>query len=605
MQTKVVFYSGNSNSAFNCAYKEINIGKDTNENLGDKVAEFNEYEFINIRFESDDPNARLEVDCSFGEEALILYPSEKYTSICDEGDYDVMFTPGYYGIKINVYGKQFYGNYFINPKNISWAELINLRNHLDKIINGISKNIFIERMSNEDFLDSSNSISILEQYNYINNSINNFSIALEQIIRNPITELIKEYRELNYSKVQDNKSQRWLVTKGAHKNRNPYIPEVCFEKHSVISNDILPNRWVKKCLSEVIDKIFQVQEQYNLIIQGMIVKSEKLKVDIIKITNSLKKIEKDYIISSSHKYNQKKELEFIQDQLNNTTRNILFLQERMDNLKKITSYFILIKKDTWLCNINDEKNGKSVSNKVFKNKRYYNYYECYNKIINPQNSISKNVQLRFENKKTSLLFEYYSLFLVINVFLSEKYKIQKGWITELLNNQTEIVDIPVNEKIIMIKDDMRCEVVYEKVVMPIDKLLKENISDLTRNNTRHYKPDITITILNNKTDELLHCIIVEVKCRGEKYLFSNNGPTKVIEQARDYYNFGYYNVLNKKSTRAVVDKVIILYPKQNDNEIIYSLHDVNLNFIQVEANSNNIEEHYGFDKLKESILEVI
>ncbi|MEA4827921.1 MAG: hypothetical protein VB130_15025, partial [Clostridium sp.] len=82
------------------------------------------------------------------------------------------------------------------------------------------------------------------------------------------------------------------------------------------------------------------------------------------------------------------------------------------------------------------------------------------------------------------------------------------------------------------------------------------------------------------------------------------GPSRAIEQAKDYYNFGYYDKEKRgknKTKRGVVEAVIIIYPKQ-DRIIKYEYDDMNVLFIQVEADDTmDTTKHFGYEELKNEI----
>lgn len=119
----------------------------------------------------------------------------KVVTLCSAGDYDDMLTPGYYGVNVSAYSKNYNGFYYIQPKNISKYGLINLRQYLEKVMAGLSQNLYIQRMIGQRNVYGDGNYSIFKLYRYINNNIQNVISSIESIVKNPITDLIKDYKE--------------------------------------------------------------------------------------------------------------------------------------------------------------------------------------------------------------------------------------------------------------------------------------------------------------------------------------------------------------------------------------------------------------------------
>lgn len=606
MQTKLIFYvSYFVNKKQETFKKYLYIDDSTDINLGDEVVVFNEYNKISINFESDDENAVLEIDSSISDYPLQLKPSDEIITLCEGGEYsDYMLTPGYYGIGITVASKTYKGLYHINPQSISNNGLINLRRYLETIMSGLSQNLYIQRMNGQKNIYGDEESSIYKMYFHINNSILNVINSIENIIKNPLTDINKEYREQYCTKRQDIKSQRWLCTKGLNKNKNIYMPDIVFEKYSRLTNNIYENRYIKKIIKKILDRIIFVENEYSKIYLNSI-NTVKDKTDIYEQKEvDFNILNSDKVVSKEHKYDKREELKYLKNDIDKLKEHTLFINGILSNLKKFKAIFLHYINETWLNDIVCYDKEQKVSQKIFKDNRYYQIYNFYYNLLDIDKKDTTRKKPYFPSKKTSKLFEYYSVILVINILRESEFNWESGWLADSVNEELFSGEIVTNTPMIFKKDNLRFEITYEKEVELNLTVINNNISDFIRMNSRHYKPDILIALFDENTGDLLKSMIIEVKCRMSKYLQSKNGPSGAIEQARNYYNLGYYDKNKEgrdKARRSIIDEVIIIYPKQSKS-IRYEYCDMILPFIQVEANDNSdVTTHYGYEELKNEL----
>ncbi|AIY80820.1 hypothetical protein U728_1630 [Clostridium botulinum 202F] len=606
MQTKLTFFVYNDKDILIGDTKCLVIDDTTKEDLGDKVQVFSEYSKIAVKFESDDDNAMLEIDSSVSEEPLQLSPSDKIITLSEAEDHETMLTPGYYGINVITSVKTYKGLYFIDSKSVSWEGIINLRRYLETVMSGLSQNLYIQRMVGQKNIYGDENYSLNKMYSYIKNNIENVINSVDSIVKNPLTDIEKVYKEQYYTKRQDVKSQRWLCTKGLNKNRNVHMPDIVFEKRSFLNNDIPENCYTKQMLQSILEMILFIEGSYQLIKNNS---NDKIKdkEDLYKRKEILyDRLKNDRVVSADHKGSKKRELKYLQDDIDKLRGQSIFIDETLMNLKKIKAMLVHYLNGTWLNDISYLNKILKVSQKLLKDNRYYQIYDFYLNILAIEQNDPKSRKPYFPSKKTSKLFEYYSVSLIISTLMNDGFKWDSGWLAENTDEGLFNGEITTNKPIILIKEEenLRIELVYEKEVEANTTVIDNNISDFVRMNGRHYKPDIMLSLFDMETGELLKAIVVEVKCCMSRNLQSKNGPSRAIEQVKDYYNFGYYDKERKgknKTIRGVIEEIIIIYPKQ-DKIIQYEYDDMNISFIQVEANDTlGITKHYGYDELKREI----
>ncbi|SHH89442.1 hypothetical protein [Clostridium intestinale] len=603
MQTKATFYVFYGNEILTNT-KYLIIDDTTKEDLGDVVVAFDEYSKIAVEFESDDKNAILEIDSSISEYPLQIHPSDGLITISEAEDHDSMLTPGYYGINVLTKSKTYKGLYFINSKSVTWEGLINIRKYLETVMTGLSQNLYIQRMAGQKNIYGDEEYSLNKMYFYISNNIENVINSVSSIIKDPLTDIKKGYREQYYVRKQDVKSQRWLCTKGLSKNKNIYTPDIVLEKHSFLDSNILENCYIKQILEKTLEMVLFIENRYTIIksnSKSIINNKKNIYQDNELSYNILKS---DRVVSKEHKESKRRELKFLQDDINKLQEHDAFITDILTNLKKIKSILLTYVNETWLNEITYISTALKPSQKLLRDNRYYQVYDFYFNILAIEKNDPESRKPYFPSKKTSKLFEYYSVSLIISILKDFGFEWKSGWLADNMDEELFNGEIITNKPIILIKDNLRVELAYEKEVEANTTIIGKNISDFVRMNGRHYKPDIILGLFDNETEELLSSIVIEVKCCMSRNLQSKNGPSRAIEQAKDYYNFGYYDKEKKsrnKTKRGIVEEVIIIYPKQ-DKVIQYGYDDMNVSFIQVEANSTtDITKHFGYEELKHEI----
>lgn len=603
MLIKLHFICSNSQTHYHKEFDYI-IDENSNENLGIIDFIFNEYNKLEISFESTDVNTIIEVDNENNDETIKIHAGSNSHILCEDGDYEMMLSPGYYSIKIVTSIKTYYALYFITPTSFTWQNIIDLKDYIDHFVEGLSQNLYIQRNLGQRNIINDKDNFLYEIYNHIKKYKDLTFSNIESIIKNPILDIKKEYKENNHSVKPDSKSQRWLNNKGMSKNQSIYIPNIVYEKHTLLTNDVIENKWVKKIISKIVQVLCDLEYRF-----GKISSQRQLRLDsqeklFSELQTEIRRFLNDKTVGEEHKYNITKQKDLLHKELEKLNNKNEVITEIIVTLNKTKTNYLHFFYETWLDDISNFKILSKPTNKIFRDYRYLQLYEFYQKILSIEISDLNSRTLSFPSKKTSKLFEYYALLMVINIIRGIGYTWESGWLGD--SNEPEMFngEIPSDEKMIFIKENLRCEIVYEKKIQPDTIITRNGISDFVRINISHYEPDIIVSLFDNQTNKILKSFIVEVKCRKKRNMLSRNGPTSVIEQVKDYYQIGYYDKFatgRNKTKQAVIKRVIVVYPMQ-DEIAQYTEDDFYIPFVQLCPDASlDLSTHIGYLELKEEI----
>jgi hypothetical protein len=560
-----------------------------------------EYYTLFVRFESDDENARLYIDRidTDSEDQLVVLPGHE-VEILSGKDSDDMLVPGDYPITVVTRNQTYQAVYRILPHNLSWTALQNLRLTLENILIGLSYNLLQRRtgtysnapdlLGNSPFLTYQN---IEKQYKKIRN-------VLETIIRDPITNISKDYRERIGSRKADPKSLRWLAKKGASKNGNAVGPTYVYEKHAVLNMDTIENRWVKRILRFIQHSLRQLELRFMASIRADEERINKKTIQLLEVKTS-------YQRRLPHYFGFEKTLKKLRERIVSLEREIANLKEGLQKkqetrikLTQMITTFSHYEQVSWIQNLSPHLKSNKPTLRLLRDRRYADLYRFYTKELRMvKKKEYSNKKYTFPYKRTSKLFEYYTLTLLIKILEDQGFDWAKGWIADSNDPFSIIGELPSDTKLIFQKDGYYIELVYDhEIVNPRDK----SYSHFTANT--HNKPDFRMSLFKD-SGEFVKTIIIESKCRSKNYLYNEEFETDVLSQCKDYLNIRYYDKDKDCLISDATEKVIVVYPKQS-GPIVHQEYYGKVVFVQVEPSDPNEDETpYGLLELQDQLFELI
>ena len=538
---------------------------------GSILFEFNEYEEVYIKFDYDKNNGRIFIDtynddskiiCNPGEEILLNLPMRENSLV-----------PGDFEIKID-YKYNIICYFRVQPKNLEWSELINLRQILDKYIKGICTNFNLSKNSN----NYKSSDDILYYYQNQYNLWQEIKWSIKLIINKPDGENEKVYGY--YSK--QNKMDMRTIKAINKKSRDKLSPKHYTYQQSINYN-ISDNIMLYNSLHEYRDILKKNYVDIRKLYRTEYEKLNDMNYQYRKKQRELNNIKNNNILSDRYKSSIENRVNYL--------RKSKYIQK--EKLKVIESLNRMINKTT--IEVEDiifeiqkkltlNKFGRNTISSI-KNLRYKSIIDMLNTITEIKNYghdlLNKEDALIFRFKKTEVLFEYLCFIRVIEALLCMGYVCEAGWFQKVINQEYDM-EIPSECDNYFKKENITIVVSYDKEA---PNIIEESYEGLYSFNSRHRRPDISILIYKDGT--FIKALILEVKYRNSKYIYSNQGDTGVVDTMKDYSQLCYYK---GKLKRDAIDRVITLYPNQKNNISLEKNELIDIfSFIPIDVSSDNIE----------------
>lgn len=607
MQTKLICnYQVYYNNRFmqmreNDKYKpEILINKNLypNGDLGCEVIEFTEHTRVEITLVSNDSNAVLEIESYNGEDIITAKVGESIV-VSPGMEQDNMLVPGEYSITIRTKDQIYEGMYKVAPSSIEEESLVNIRKYLEKIIKGLSYNIYTEKNRHKGGKSIEHTAFIFEVYKYMEGNWDNLISSINAIIDNPIIDIDKKYDKKCYSRKPDNKSQRWLSKKGQIYNSNPYVVNIYCEKHSELTYDSIENKILKKIIDYIYNILIDLCKNYS---DG----NEEFNNKIYKLEDQIRESEihynkiKDISYVQKAKFDVKNKIVGLTKERDKYIKNHEIFKIYLDKLVKMRNLICHYKNETWIKDINNYDNICKPSLKILKHKDYSEIYEIYRNLYSMKENGKKDNS--FPHKKTSVLFEIYSYILIKEMLEEIGFEWTDGWLKKMDNILLYNGDLLSNESIVLTMNEYKIELIYDKEIDKANSIKDSNKSQLVSTNSKSRRPDIVLNLY--KDDTFISSCIVEVKCRKKRYIYNTSEDTDVMYQLTDYSSLKYYNGdTGKVLKESCIDKIVVVYPKQQGPcRFKDNLYD--FSFVQVEP-TNLDTKPYGYNELKGEISEFL
>ncbi|MEC2076111.1 hypothetical protein [Metabacillus fastidiosus] len=561
-----------------------------------------EYQKCRVRFESNDPNACLEIETYEEEIPIQLKPREEVV-IMKGGNTDDMLVPGHYPFKITSNNHIYEGFYTIKSKHFSNESLLNLRIYLEKMLRGLSYDLMRQRSGTfKNTIDLSP--SIIQVYNHISDQYRVIKLQLELIGNDPITDITKVYRERMGSKRPDVKSLRWLSKKGGAKNPNLMMPTIVNEKQSTLTVNTIENQWIVHIVNYILRALRQLDGSFTDHIAQL---QQKVKIK----QQEISQLGEELSVMSEFGY--EKVFPRKKANIDRHTKDIKQIEEdisRVDakkrSIRQMISTFARFRELSWIQEVSEGFPRKQTI-RLTKDVRYGRLLRFYKDLTKMKQKKANIREKGVPFKRTWQLFEYYSLGLVIQSLKELGYDWTEGWLVEKDNSLINLGTLTKDTLIRFEKDDHYIEVAYDtEIENPTSDISYSRYVDDTGK-----RPDIRLTIFKKENEEIYSeqaSLVIDAKCRYHRYLFHSkeNITTDVIDQLRGYRRLEYYNSLTHRSLFPVVE-VICLYPRQEGvKPITKRLMDESLVFIQIEPTDPTIDEKpFGYDLLNQRLLSFI
>ncbi|KRQ88070.1 hypothetical protein ABG79_00237 [Caloramator mitchellensis] len=534
--------------------------------IKDRLVEIKESSKVQVKFESIFENSYLEIKNIFSNEGefVRIAPGETVKLFESDNKYSILL-PGDHLIRINIEGKLLYNIYTVQPRHINDLQLQNLREFLNSQIRGLSYNLNTSTKINRTRRNTiqTNYLNIFKGYK---KEFKNLFKAMEEILKNPITEIKKTYIKGQNVKKQDAKTIRFSGRRnGGERLEIKKIPTTNSRENQIIKAIILA---IYKDLRRIESNLYNLREQ--------------LKVE--------------YKIRERELHGRNKDKQ-------RTVPNAIYLNEIKGNLKEIDENINDIRGmlNTLSRQLNTGILGElQISSRIvplksiLKEPKYNKVYNIYRNLRDLQNYSTPNF------KTSDILYEYFVLLNIINSIKDIGFELADSDFKNLFIHH--FADrIPEGINAIFVKDNIRIEIWYEKELFTLyTEALNEGGGFYTHALNR--LPDIRIDVfVDNK---LLKSAIVEVKYRRFSYIWSDTENIETMIQIKNYKNTIKYISSYLEKPINPIEKVVVIYPGQNDIDLLVEKEFGDFSFLQLKP-GNTSKEIIGYEELKKLILDII
>lgn len=542
---------------------------------------------VSINFESIDRNARLYI---YGIESLsderlehdeygetYLKPSD-YPFYLYSKDYYPLI-PGLYMGKLISENKIYFLPFKVSPKQVDNNQLDEIKNDLENTMRGLAidfvKKIYSVNESSSQALPP----RILKEFMIIQKHYPFVLSALTDIYKKINYRIQKEYRWVKESRANriDQVTVRTMQT-------TSFYDEQLKVPYSAINYDLPENRWIKF----IIRNVLSLLDQFLL---SLIIYENKL----IEEVEELRRYE--YQESTRRELIEKRKVS-------------LNLKEYHDLVARMRAGFQMIVSAPWYKEITD-KSFNYVPHNLLSDSRYRAIFQLHRDLKKEELSVSIDKNFVYQWKRTDKLYEIWGFTQILKMIIDIGFIPKKGWIYDLnlIDSSLLIPYLPIGEKIVFEKDDIRIHCVYDSS-MPIVSH-ETNMTDFPLYMGKHNRPDCRVDFY--KQNIYGGSLIIDFKYRPlnnfwKNSLYNSLNRYKVMEQLIAYkrdsnspYLFGEIqgeDIRKILSPRPVVG-VWVLYPELNkSNSETLFLSEDSISMINMNPGKNH-------DEIKNKLVETI
>lgn len=526
-------------------------------NLGVPLFEFNESDNIFITVEYNSDNFLMKYESINGDMVdLVAFETTNISSGRDGSNY----FPGYFSVKI-IESKEIHNLLFlVKPKNLGYKNILFLRKYVNEFCNGLSQNLSNVHKGKIEPKGNIMNLNAFEGYLYISDYFPKLINYTNQYLRNRHEESVKIYQLSSSSKRMDGKSARWLSAKGMNKNDNINSPDTLLIRKTKFSIDNVQNRIFKQQLIYWNSELNKIINMFTIYVNDLYARIMELENELSEMNIHYTRVEKENTVSKNIKRKVfskidrlKEEKEKLLQTVNTYNCNI----EELNHYKRNLELYIY---NSWLKNVRTINSNvpNLISSRLqflidFKN-NYTGFKSKYDLEENKQVSM-------FTEKSSPKLFETFIFILLINLLRNCGFELDDHFFTRLDNLMFWLSEPGF---ITLKRNHIYCDIIY-------DTELRRSSEDFETNgyctiNSQHNRPDFILSFYE-KNQKPVYSLVIEAKWRPVINIYNLLEDTDVVINLRDYFQLGYYMIDKRTPDRAIISKVIVVYPDLDEKKL--------------------------------------
>lgn len=521
---------------------------------------FLEYGRCQIELISTEPNARMEVESMNQEGIIKLMPSTPIL-LSDPECQEEGYVPGNFSLRYFSDQRQMDGFFTVLPQSLSETSLEKMRQLLEEKAQGVTQNRYSHQLMRK---ENKKTFNELDSLGFLIQHFEELMESLNQISKRPIEDLTQAYQLTKNSKKQTAKSQQWNCTKG-----NRYLTQetqqMFYEKRNKVTYNTIENRSLKHMIFQISSKILRLNKTYRLNYQSLLQQTTVLETEI-EVLNQRKNKMNDLYNLRKLRGSLEHELRIRNEELMELKQKTATHQRYMRQIQNMNGRLMAILNERWMVDLPASFNGR-VTQRFLKTPGYSFIYWIYQELTKSKNEGTTSPTFPFH--QTSRLFEYYNLFLIIELLQKQGFEWKSGWLKDFNPSTSQTFSLDSEEELYF-EDERgyRIRLSYDKFLKTSAEAKLSDQEQMVSVNSISRRPDLLIELFYHQT--FLSSMVIEIKYRKLHSIYQELEETNAMKQLMDYRALNYYNpTLRPMMQRNAVDTILTIYPNHQGSRFIH------------------------------------
>lgn len=555
---------------------------------------FSEYGRCQIELQTNEDHAYIEIESMTQEGIIKLMPSHPFW-LSDPEKPEEGYIPGNFSICYSNGDQRIERFFTVLPQSLSEASLKKMCQLLEEKAQGVTRNLYSHQLIMSEHQEGFSEFDLL---GYLIQQFDELMESLNRVLACPIEDLVPQYQLTKVSKKQDAKSLRWTVTKG-QRYVGQETQEVFYEKRNTVSYNTVENRALKHMISQISTQLLRLSKRYRINHQLLLQQQQQL-LSTIDSLNQRKNNVNDWNYLKKTKGAVTHELYVRQEELTGLNQKIEAHQQYYQKIQRMNGRLMAILNESWMSELPMSFSGR-ISQRFFKTPGYAFIYSVYQELTKPNPDRAKAPT--FPLHQTSRLFEYYNVFLVIELLQQQGFEWKSGWLKDFNQSNQRTHTLEAGEELFF--EDHRgyqIRVSYDKFLKTSEEAKFTQEQQLVSVNSSSRRPDLLIELFYQQT--FLSSMIIEVKYRKLYSIYQEVHETNAMKQLMDYRALNYYDPTQRPMLqRQAVDTILTVYPNHEGSRLV---HDEVYDFKFIPLSPTGFEDSVeGVSEIKKALVDFL